>query len=177
MSTASKATITLAGEVLVVITPHTPDFPEAARRLHGRWNGHAWVFAACQLEQVEALCLQTFDAVEVENVPAFEMPETDDDELTGTGAEVTIPGLTEGEEEEEDTAVTQVERRDRGSNSASDSESAPVRMVIREVGARAAERVAIEDRERANIEAEIDRLTKRLRFLLDRLAELDDPDG
>ena len=173
MSRESKATITISGEVVVVITPHTEAFPEQARKLHGRWNGHAWVFKASQLDQVEALCLQFFAAVEFEQAPAYAMPEPDPEETDAGGREVTIPGLTEEEDGGEDiTAVTQV----KSAGSASDSESAPVRMVIREVADQAAQRADIERRERATIEAEIDKLTKRLRFLLDRLSELDEGD-
>jgi len=127
------------------------------------------VFAASQLDQVEALCLQFFAVVEVEHSPAHAEPDRvlQTDGPDGSEQEVTIPGLTEQDEEEEDTAVTIVE------GSGSDSESAPVRRVIREVSRSTA---ADEPRERASIESEIDRLTKRLRFLLDRLAELDEPD-
>ena len=195
MAGTRKATITRGADKLVVIVPHAQAFASRAHALRGKWNGHAWVFAADQLEVIEALCVELFDAVEVTEAPPFDL-----NAVTALDGEITVPGL----DEDEPTAVTAVSgpapREDPGSDSCSgsnsDSESRPVHQVWREsdpkdapaarsaqeqvdAGAtRMAARPAAGPRPgrrltRAAVEGEIAELRQRIRELESLLEDLD----
>lgn len=195
MAGTRTASITRAADKLVVIVPHAQAFASRAHALHGKWNGHAWIFAAARLEAVEALCVELFDAVEVTEAPSFDL-----NAVTALEGEITVPGL----DEDEPTAVTAVSGRgareypgsDSCSGSDSDSESRPVHRVWRELdprdtpaarsakeeadadATRMAERPAAGPRPgrrltRAAVEGEIAELRQRIRELESLLEDLD----
>lgn len=144
MNDALTVTITITGDYLVVIAPHSESFTNRAHELRGKWNGHAWVFKAKRLEKVKALCLELFEAVEMEEADVFVI----DDDGTEMEGEITNPSI--GIKENETTAITQVAKRGSG------PETNPVKPVIREMN-------TFEDK--TAIMAEINRLRKRIREL------------
>jgi hypothetical protein len=183
MAGTRTASITRAADKLVVIVPHAQAFASRAHALHGKWNGHAWIFAAAQLEAVEALCVELFDAVEVTEAPPFDL-----NAVTALDGEITVPGLDEDEPTEVSALSGRDAREDSGSNS--DSESRPVHRVWRELEQRDAP--AAEDADatrmaarpaagprpgkrltRAAVEAEIAELRQRIRELESLLEDLD----
>jgi hypothetical protein len=44
------------GDKIQVKSPYNPDFPEAAKRLNGRWDGSVWVFDVRDEQRVRELC-------------------------------------------------------------------------------------------------------------------------
>jgi hypothetical protein len=144
MDRALAVTITITGDYLVVVAPHSESFTNRASKLHGKWNGHAWIFKAKRLEKVKALCLELFTVVEMEEAPVFEM----DDDVTELEGEITNPSIDL--KEDETTAITVVTKR------GSKPESNPVKPVIRELN-------SFEDK--TAIMAEINRLRNRIREL------------
>lgn len=62
-------TITEAGSNLVVSTPYVEEFPPAARKIGGRWNGSdkTWIFDSRDTDRVKSLCRNLFGTAGAED--------------------------------------------------------------------------------------------------------------